>query len=181
MYFTKVKEFTSAEIKVPVTDAVISCPGWFTDRQRRALIDAAEIAGIHVLRVINDSTAAALGYGITKTDLPDGAEANCKPKNVVFVDLGHSSYQVGVASFVKGKLVIKGTAYDRNLGGRDFDQVLVNHFITEFDKKYKLDIGSSAKAIFRLRTSIEKVKKVCAFVRGSHPTCRFSLQTPSPC
>ena len=157
MFFGKVKEFTEAEVKIPVTDAVISCPGWFTDRQRRAVINAAEIAGIRVLRLINDSTAAALGYGITKTDLPESVEA---AKNVVFVDLGHSSYQVAVASFIKGKVIIKGTAQDRNLGGRDFDQVLVNHFIQEFDKKYKLDIKSSAKAVFRLRTQIEKVKKV---------------------
>jgi heat shock protein 4 len=157
MFFGKVKEFTEAEVKVPVTDAVISCPGWFTDRQRRALKNAAEIAGIKVLRLINDSTAAALGYGITKTDLPETVE---QAKNVVFVDLGHSSYQVAVASFIKGKVFIKGSAQDRNLGGRDFDQVLVEHFIKEFDKKYKLDIKSSSKAVFRLRTQIEKVKKV---------------------
>lgn len=156
-FFGKVKEFTEAEVKIPVTDAVISCPGWFTDRQRRALIAAAEIAGIRVLRLINDSTAAALGYGITKTDLPESIDA---AKNVVFVDLGHSSYQVAVASFIKGKVIIKGTAQDRNLGGRDFDQTLVNHFIKEFDAKYKLDIKSSSKAVFRLRTQIEKVKKV---------------------
>lgn len=157
MFFGKVKEFTEAEVKIPVTDAVISCPGWFTDRQRRALISAAEIAGIRVLRLINDSTAAALGYGITKTDLPESIDT---AKNVVFVDLGHSSYQVAVASFIKGKVIIKGTAQDRNLGGRDFDQTLVNHFIKEFDAKYKLDIKSSSKAVFRLRTQIEKVKKV---------------------
>ena len=157
MFFGKVKEFTEAEVKVPVTEAVISCPGWFTDRQRRALKNAAEIAGIKVLKLINDYTAAALGYGITKTDLPESVE---QAKNVVFVDLGHSSYQVAVASFIKGKVFIKGTAQDRNLGGRDFDQVLVDHFITEFDKKYKLDIKSSSKAVFRLRTQIEKVKKV---------------------
>jgi heat shock protein 4 len=161
MFFNQVKDFTTAEIKVPVTDAVVSCPGWFTDRQRRALIDAASIAGINVLRVIPDLTASALGYGITKTDLPDPADAAApKPKNVVFVDMGHSSFQVAVTSFVKGKLLVKGSAFDRNLGGRDFDQALVLHFIKEFDKKYKLDIGSSAKAIFRLRTAIEKVKKI---------------------
>ena len=82
------------------------------------------------------------------------------PRIVTFVDIGHSSYQVAVASFVKGKLTILGTSCDRNLGGRDFDQALVEHYIKEFDKKYKLDIKSSAKAVFRLRVGAEKVKKI---------------------
>ncbi|KAI9203611.1 heat shock protein 70 family [Polychytrium aggregatum] len=159
MFFSKVKEFTSKEIKAPMTDAVISVPLWFTDAQRRSIIEAATIAQINPLRLLNDTTAAALAYGITKTDLPDPA-ANTKPRNVVFVDLGFSSYQVAVVSFVKGKLTVKGTAYDRNFGGRDFDEVLVQHFIKEFDAKYKLDIKSSPKAVFRLRQGCEKVKKI---------------------
>ncbi|KAJ3155150.1 adenyl-nucleotide exchange factor sse1 [Geranomyces variabilis] len=160
MFLTKVKDFTSKEIKIPVTDAVLSCPVWFTDRQRRALLDAADVAGINVLKLMNDTTASALGYGITKLDLPDATDPKHKPRNVVFYDLGHSSCQVSVVSFVKGKLVVKGTAYDRNLGGRDFDEVLVQHFAKEFTAKYKIDINSNAKAIFRLRQACEKVKKI---------------------
>ncbi|RKO86845.1 Hsp70 protein-domain-containing protein [Blyttiomyces helicus] len=160
MFLGNVKEFTSAEIKIPVTDAVISVPGWFTDRQRRAILDAAQVAGINILRILNDLTAAALGYGLTKLDLPDPSDAKHKPRNVVFVDLGHSSFQVSVVSFVKGKLVVKGTSYDRNLGGRDFDELLVDHFTKIFDAKYKMDIKSNAKAIFRLRAACEKVKKI---------------------
>ncbi|KND00507.1 uncharacterized protein SPPG_04820 [Spizellomyces punctatus DAOM BR117] len=160
MFLGKVKEFTGKEIKTPVTDVVISCPGWFTDRQRRAILDAADVVGLTVLRLMNDSTAAALGYGITKLDLPDPSDANAKPRNVVFFDLGHSSCQVAVVSFVKGKLVVKGTAYDRNLGGRDFDEVLVEHYAKEFSTKYKIDINSNAKAKFRLRQAAEKVKKI---------------------
>ncbi|KAJ3293699.1 adenyl-nucleotide exchange factor sse1 [Borealophlyctis nickersoniae] len=156
MFFGKVKEFTSAELKIPVTDVVISCPTWFTDRQRRAILDAAQIQNLNVLRIMNDTTASALGYGITKTDLP---EATAKPRNVVFVDIGHSSYQVAVVSFVKGKLIVKGTAFDRNFGGRDFDEVLAQRFIQEFNAKYKMDIASSAKATFRLRQACERVKK----------------------
>lgn len=123
MFLTKVKEFTTAEIKMPVTDCVISVPQWYTDHQRRAVFDAAEISSLNCLRVITDTTAIALGYGITKLDLPDVvADPTLKPKNVVFVDLGHSSYQVAVVTFVKGKLTVRGTACDRHLGGRDFDQ-----------------------------------------------------------
>ena len=104
---------------------------------------------------------AALGYGITKIDLPDPTtNPNVKPRIVVFVDVGEASYQVSVVSFVKGKLVVKGTAYDRNLGGRNFDEVLVEHYIEEFKTKFKIDIGSNAKARHRLRAACEKVKKV---------------------
>ncbi|KAJ3001856.1 UNVERIFIED_CONTAM: adenyl-nucleotide exchange factor sse1, partial [Siphonaria sp. JEL0065] len=103
----------------------------------------------------------ALGYGITKTDLPDVVEnPNLKPRTVVFVDMGNSSYQVSVVQFVKGKLTVKSTAYDRNLGGRDFDEKIVDHYVTEFDKKYKMDIRSNPKALFRLRQGCEKVKKI---------------------
>ncbi|KAJ3070834.1 adenyl-nucleotide exchange factor sse1 [Podochytrium sp. JEL0797] len=161
MFFGEVKSFTGKEIKMPCTDCVVSCPGWFTDRQRRALMNAAEIAGINILRIINDLTASALGYGITKTDLPDpSADENVKPRTVVFVDMGNSSYQVAVVQFVKGKLTVKSTAYDRNLGGRDFDEKIVDHYVTEFDKKYKMDIRSNPKALFRLRQGCEKVKKI---------------------
>ncbi|ORY43782.1 HSP70-domain-containing protein [Rhizoclosmatium globosum] len=161
MFFSQVKDFTSKEIKMACTDVVLSCPGWFTDRQRRSLLDAAEISGLNVLRIMNDLTASALGYGITKTDLPDVAEnPNLKPRTVVFVDMGNSSYQVAVVQFVKGKLTVKSTAYDRNLGGRDFDEKIVDHYVTEFDKKYKMNIRSNPKALFRLRQGCEKVKKI---------------------
>lgn len=160
MFLAKVKQFTGAELGIPVSDCVISCPTWFTDAQRRALLDASQVAGLNCLRLMNDTTAIALGYGITKTDLPDSTDDKHKPRIVCFVDVGHSSYQVAIASFVKGKVTILGTACDRNLGGRDFDQAITEHFITEFDKKYKMDINSSAKAIFRLRVGAEKVKKI---------------------
>ncbi|KAJ3416383.1 adenyl-nucleotide exchange factor sse1 [Chytridiales sp. JEL 0842] len=161
MFLSQVKDFTQKEIKIPCTDCVISVPGWFTDRQRRAMQVAAEIAGLNPLKLINDLTAAALGYGITKTDLPDTtADPNLKPRNVVFFDLGHSSYQVAVVQFVKGKLTVKSTAFDRNLGGRDFDEVLSQHYTDVFSEKYKIDIRSNPKAVHRLRQACEKVKKI---------------------
>jgi heat shock protein 4 len=135
MFFTQLKAITQAELKIPVADCVVSCPGWFSDAQRRRLMDAAHIAGLNPLQIMNDLTAAALGYGITKLDLP---EATAAPRIVAFVDMGHSNLQVSVVSFVKGKLVVKGTACDRNLGGRDFDEVLARHFCAEFKKTAKV-------------------------------------------
>nr|CAG8434416.1 9395_t:CDS:2 [Entrophospora candida] len=155
MYFTKLKEITTAELKIPISDVVISVPGWFTDVQRRSILDAAEVAGLNCLRLMNDTTASALGYGITKPDLPED-----KPRNVVIVDIGHSTYSVAIVAFIKGQLTVKSTAYDRNFGGRNFDQLLVDHFAEVFREKYKIDVKSNQRALFRLRTAAEKLKKV---------------------
>ncbi|KJA18353.1 hypothetical protein HYPSUDRAFT_45369 [Hypholoma sublateritium FD-334 SS-4] len=156
MYLGKLRDIASAELKTPVTDVVISVPGWYTDIQRRAIIDAAAIANMNVLRLINDTTATALGYGITKSDLPE-AEA---PRHVVFVDAGHADFSVAVVAFSKGQLTVKSTAYERNLGGRDIDYALVEHFAEEFKTKYKIDVMSNPKAMFRLTAGCEKLKKV---------------------
>ena len=157
MYLGKLRDTTSKELGgAGVSDVVLSTPLWFTDAQRRAMLDAAEIAGLNPLRLMNDTTATALGYGITKTDLPDADN----PRNVVFCDIGHSSYQVAVVSFVKGQLTVMGTAADRNFGGRDFDRALLLHFADEFKGKYKIDVLSNPKATFRLATGCERLKKV---------------------
>ncbi|KAG0308415.1 adenyl-nucleotide exchange factor sse1 [Dissophora globulifera] len=155
MYLTKMKEIASVETKLPVSDCVIAIPAWFTDVQRRAVLDASEIAGLNVLRLINDSTAVALGYGITKTDLPED-----KPRNVCFVDVGHSTYTVQVVSFIKGQLTVKSRAFDRHFGGRDFDRMLVDHFAAQFKTKYGIDVKSNGKAMIRLMAGCEKLKKV---------------------
>ncbi|KAJ2520621.1 adenyl-nucleotide exchange factor sse1 [Coemansia sp. RSA 1939] len=155
MFLGKLRDTASKELGGSMSDVVISVPGWYTDRQRRAVHQASKIAGLNCLRVLNDSTAAALGYGITKTDLPED-----KPRNVVFVDLGHSSFTVSVVAFKKGELKVKSVAYDRSVGGRNFDQALADHFISVFDEKYKLDIRSNSKAQLRLRAACEKLKKV---------------------
>lgn len=157
MYLTKIKGTASAELKLPVSDVVISVPAWFTDNQRRALMDAAEIAGLKLLRLMNDTTAVALGYGITKTDLPLPEE---KPRRVAFVDIGHSNYTCSIVAFKKGELQVLSTAFDRHFGGRNFDKVLIDHFAVEFKEKYKIDILSNAKAYLRVATGVEKLKKV---------------------
>ncbi|TDL25944.1 heat shock protein 70 [Rickenella mellea] len=156
MYLTKLRDIAAVELKSAVTDVVVAVPGWFTDVQRRAMLDAAQIAGLNPLRLINDTTAVALGYGITKSDLPEPEN----PRHVVFVDVGHSNLSVAVVAFAKGQLTVKATAYDRNLGGRDIDFALVRHFATEFKTKYKIDVLSNPKAIFRLAAGCEKLKKV---------------------
>lgn len=157
MFLSKVKATASAELKLPVSDIVISVPPWFTDVQRRSLMDAAEIAGLKLLRLINDTTATALGYGITKLDLPTAEE---KPRRVAFVDIGHSNYTCSIVEFKKGELAVKSTAYDRHFGGRDFDKALVDHFAKEFKEKYKIDIYTNPKALVRVGAAAEKMKKI---------------------
>ncbi|PVH85993.1 putative heat shock protein Hsp88 [Cadophora sp. DSE1049] len=157
MFLSKVKQTASAELKLPVSDLVMSVPAWFTDAQRRALMDAAEISGLKLLRLMNDTTAAALGYGITKTDLPTGDE---KSRRVAFVDIGHSNYTVSIVEFRKGELTVKSTAYDRHFGGRDFDKAIVDHLAAEFKEKYKIDIKSHPKALVRVHAAAEKMKKI---------------------
>jgi heat shock protein 4 len=156
MYLGKIRDIAAHELKSGVTDVVIAVPGWYTDIQRRAVLDAAAIAGLNPLRLINDYTAVALGYGITKSDLPESDN----PRHVVFVDVGHSSLSVAVVAYSKGQLIVRSTAYDRHLGGRDIDFALVKHFSEEFKTKYKIDVASSPKAVFRLAAGCERLKKV---------------------
>lgn len=156
MYLGKLRDIAAHELKTGVTDVVIAVPGWYTDIQRRGVLDAAAIAGLNPLRLINDYTAVALGYGITKSDLPEAEN----PRHVVFVDVGHSSLSVAVVAFSKGQLIVKSTAFDRHLGGRDIDFALVKHFSEEFKTKYKIDVMSNPKAVFRLAAGCERLKKV---------------------
>lgn len=157
MYLAKLRDTAQAELAgAGVSDVVLSVPIWFSDAQRRAMLSAAEIANLNPLRVMNEPTATALGYGITKTDLPEPEN----PRNVVFVDIGHSSYQVSVVAFSKGQLTVLGASADPDFGGRDFDRALVHHFAEEFKGKYKIDVFSNPKAIFRLSAGCERLKKV---------------------
>uniref|UniRef100_A0AAX7THA3 Heat shock protein 4a n=1 Tax=Astatotilapia calliptera TaxID=8154 RepID=A0AAX7THA3_ASTCA len=157
MLLTKLKETAESALKKPVVDCVISVPSYFTDAERRSVMDAAQIAGLNCLRLMNETTAVTLAYGIYKQDLPAPEE---KPRIVVFVDLGHSGYQVSVCAFNKGKLKILATAFDSDLGGKDFDDILVNHFCEEFGTKYKLDVRSKPRALVRLYQECEKLKKL---------------------
>uniref|UniRef100_A0A5F8GRE9 Heat shock protein 105 kDa n=1 Tax=Monodelphis domestica TaxID=13616 RepID=A0A5F8GRE9_MONDO len=157
MLLTKLKETAENNLKKPVTDCVISVPSFFTDAERRSVLDAAQIVGLNCLRLMNDMTAVALNYGIYKQDLP-GPEEN--PRIVVFVDMGHSAFQVSACAFNKGKLKVLGTAFDPFLGGRNFDEKLVEHFCAEIKAKYKLDAKSKIRALLRLYQECEKLKKL---------------------
>uniref|UniRef100_A0A4W4F952 Heat shock protein 4a n=1 Tax=Electrophorus electricus TaxID=8005 RepID=A0A4W4F952_ELEEL len=157
MLLTKLKETAEAALKKPVADCVISVPSFFTDAERRSVMDAAQIAGLNCLRLMNDTTAVALAYGIYKQDLPAPEE---KPRTVVFVDVGHAGYQVSACAFNKGKLKILASAFDPELGGKDFDEMLVKHFCDVFSKKYKLDVRSKPRALVRLYQECEKLKKL---------------------
>ncbi|KAK4055022.1 adenyl-nucleotide exchange factor sse1 [Microbotryomycetes sp. JL221] len=170
MYLGKLRDTAAAETKAAVNDIVIAVPGWYTDVQRRAVMDAADIAGLNVLRLINDTTATALGYGITKTDLPAPEEP---AKNIAFVDIGHSDFSVAIVAFNKGQLVVKGTAYDRHFGGRDLDAALSEHFIEEFKTKYKIDVKTNKKAQFRLSAAVEKLKKILS----ANPMAPLSVES----
>ncbi|KAJ5727752.1 Heat shock protein hsp88 [Penicillium malachiteum] len=170
MYLTKIKDIASKELRLPVSDVTISVPAWFTDIQRRAMIDAGEIAGLNVLRLVNDTTATALGYGITKLDLPGPEE---KPRRVVFVDIGASDYTASIVEFRKGELNVKATACDRHFGGRNFDLALTERFADEFKEKYKIDIRTHPKAWSRTIAAAEKLKKVLS----ANPQAPLSIES----
>uniref|UniRef100_A0A7N6AGB9 Heat shock protein 4 like n=1 Tax=Anabas testudineus TaxID=64144 RepID=A0A7N6AGB9_ANATE len=157
MLLTKLKETSESALKKPVVDCVISVPSFFTDAERRSMLDATQIAGLNCLRLINDTTAVALAYGIYKQDLPTPEE---RPRNVVFVDMGHSSFQVSITAFHKGKLKVLATAFDPYLGGRNFDEALVDYFCEEFKGKYKLNVRDNPRALLRLYQECEKLKKL---------------------
>ncbi|XP_048884367.1 heat shock 70 kDa protein 4-like isoform X3 [Brienomyrus brachyistius] len=157
MLLTKLKDTAENALKKSVVDCVISVPCFFTDAERRSVMDAAQIVGLNCLRLMNDTTAVALAYGIYKQDLPTPEE---KARTVVFVDLGHSGYQISACAFNKGKLKVLGTAFDPEFGGKDFDEVLVRHFCEEFGQRYKVDVRSKPRALVRLYQECEKLKKL---------------------
>ncbi|MEW5320355.1 MAG: hypothetical protein WDW38_011432 [Sanguina aurantia] len=145
------KHIAETEGKITVTDCAISVPTFYSEAERYAMLDAARIAGLNCLRLINETTAIALAYGIFKTDLPE-----VDPVHVVFVDVGHSATQVSIVSLKKTGLVVRSHAWDRNLGGRDFDEAIFDHFCAEFKTKHKIDIAANKKSSFKLRAALEK-------------------------
>ncbi|XP_074849429.1 heat shock 70 kDa protein 4L isoform X2 [Carettochelys insculpta] len=157
MLLAKLKETSESALKKPVADCVISVPSFFTDAERRSVMASAQVAGLNCLRLMNETTAVALAYGIYKQDLPALEE---KPRNIVFVDMGHSAFQVSVCAFNKGKLKVLATAFDPFLGGRNFDEALVDYFCGEFRTKYKLNVKENARALLRLYQECEKLKKL---------------------
>eukprot|EP00891_Asterochloris_glomerata_P002649 jgi/Astpho2/2649/Aster-06999 len=136
-----------------VSRAVVTVPAYFNDSQRQATKDAGVIAGLDVMRIINEPTAAAIAYGLDKKETSVGE------KNVLIFDLGGGTFDVSLLTIEEGIFEVKATAGDTHLGGEDFDNRLVNHFTQEFKRKYKKDITGNPRALRRLRTSCERAKR----------------------
>lgn len=155
MILVDLKHIVETDAHITVSDCVLAVPTYFDEAGRHAMLNAATIAGLKCLRLINETTATALAYGIYKTDLPD-----TEAINVAFVDVGHSATQVSIVLLKKSGMQVRSHSWDQNLGGRDVDEVLFNHFCAEFKAKHKIEIASNKKASFKLRQAIEKLKKV---------------------
>lgn len=151
MVLTKMKETAEAYLGKTVTDAVITVPAYFNDSQRQATKDAGTISGLNVLRIINEPTAAAIAYGLDKKV---GGE-----RNVLIFDLGGGTFDVSILTIEDGIFEVKSTAGDTHLGGEDFDNRMVNHFIQEFKRKHKKEISENKRAVRRLRTACERAKR----------------------
>jgi L1 cell adhesion molecule like protein len=152
MVLTKMKETAEAYLGKKVKDAVITVPAYFNDSQRQATKDAGAIAGLNVLRIINEPTAAALAYGLDKNLKGD--------KNVLIYDLGGGTFDVSVLTIAEGSLFeVRSTAGDTHLGGEDFDNLMVDFFVEEFKRKNKKDLKQNSRALRRLRTACERAKR----------------------
>ena len=152
MVLTKMKETAEAHLGHTVRDAVVTVPAYFNDAQRQATKDAGVIAGLNVLRIINEPTAAAIAYGLDK-------KKGQKESNVLIFDLGGGTFDVSILSIDEGIFEVKSTAGDTHLGGEDFDNRLVDHFMKEFNRKHKKDMSQNKRALRRLRTACERAKR----------------------
>jgi len=151
MILTKMRETAESYLGGTVNNAVITVPAYFNDSQRQATKDAGLIAGLNVLRIINEPTAAAIAYGLDKKQEGE--------KNVLIFDLGGGTFDVSLLTIEEGIFEVKSTAGDTHLGGEDFDNRLVNHFSNEFKRKHKKDLSANARALRRLRTACERAKR----------------------
>jgi L1 cell adhesion molecule like protein len=151
MVILKLKEIAEKYLGEKVEDVVITVPAYFTDSQRQSTKDAATIAGLNVLRIINEPTAAILGFAIEKDQT--------KEKNILVFDCGGGTHDISLISVEDGVFEVKATGGDSRLGGEDFDNRMVDYFAEEFKKKYKKDIFENKKAIRRLRTACERAKR----------------------
>ena len=150
MILQNLKATAESYLGEKVTDAVITVPAYFNDAQRQATKDAGKIAGLNVKRIINEPTAAALSYGIDKTD---------KEQTVLVYDLGGGTFDVSILSLADGTFEVVSTAGNNNLGGDDFDQVIIDYLVAEFKKEQGLDLSKDKMAVQRLKDAAEKAKK----------------------
>jgi L1 cell adhesion molecule like protein len=151
MVLIKMKQTAEAYLGTNVKNAVVTVPAYFNDQQRQATKDAGAIAGLNVMRIINEPTAAAISYGL-------GNKAK-KEMTVLIFDLGGGTFDVSLLSIDEGVFEVKATAGDTHLGGEDFDQRMMDHFVKEFKRQHKHDITQSDRAVRRLRTACERAKR----------------------
>lgn len=153
MVLNKMREIAEAYLGRPVKNAVITVPATFNDAQRKATKDAGEIAGLNVMQIINEPTAGAIAYGL------DRVGSNGK-RNVLVFDLGGGTTDVTLLSIEKGNFEVKAVAGNNHLGGEDFDDRMVKHFVEIFKMKHDVDISRNARALLKLRTACEKAKRI---------------------
>ncbi|KJE93398.1 hsp70-like protein [Capsaspora owczarzaki ATCC 30864] len=156
MVLIKMKQTAEAYLGHPVSKAVVTVPAYFNDQQRQATKDAGALAGLEVLRIINEPTAAALAYGLGT----DAVKSAKKERVVLIFDLGGGTFDVSLLRIDGGMFTVLSTAGDTHLGGEDFDNNMVNHFVNELKLKHKKDITGNARALRRLRTACERAKRV---------------------
>jgi len=159
MVLTKMKDIAEAYLGKEVKNAVVTVPAYFNDSQRQATKDAGAISGLNVLRIINEPTAAAIAYGLDKK----GDE-----KNVLIFDLGGGTFDVSLLTIEDGIFEVKATAGDTHLGGEDFDNRMVDFFLTDFKRKYKKDMSGNQRSLRRLRTACERAKRTLSSSTQAH-------------
>ncbi|XP_045798554.1 heat shock 70 kDa protein 4-like [Trifolium pratense] len=157
MVLIKMREIAEAYLESPVKNAVITVPAYFNDSQRKATKDAGAIAGLDVMRIMSEPTAAAIAYSLDK-------RINCVVERNIFVfDLGGGTFDVSLVTIKDKVFQVKATAGNTHLGGEDFDNRMVNYFVEEFKRKKKVDISGNPRAMRRLRTTCERVKRILSF------------------
>lgn len=149
MVLIKMKEIAESYLGKEVKNAVITVPAYFNDSQRQSTKDAGAIAGLNILRIINEPTAAAIAYGLDKKD----------EQNILIFDLGGGTFDVSILSIDEGIFEVKATAGDTHLGGEDFDNRMVDYCLQELKRKYKKELTDNQRALRRLRTSCERAKR----------------------
>lgn len=153
---TNLKTTAERAVGSTVRDVVISVPAWYSDRARQAVLDAADIAQLNCLRVMNEHAAVALDYGIYRSSAFDAEKAT----RVAFVGVGHGSTTVSIVDFTRGHCCVLGVAADKTLGGRDLDRAIMHHFVQQFQQKYGVNPMESPKAVLKLEEAATRIKKI---------------------
>ncbi|XP_050888570.1 heat shock 70 kDa protein 3 [Lathyrus oleraceus] len=161
MVLMKMYEIVEAYLGSAIKNDVFTVPAYFVDSQRQATKDVGVIAGLNVIRIINESTVTAIAYGLDKKATSVGE------KNVLIFNLGGGTFDVSLLTIEEGIFEVKATAGDTHLGGEDFDNKMVNHFVQEFKRKNKKDISGNPMALRRLRTACERAKRTLSST--AHP------------